>query len=122
MKPRAFLLCLLLLGCEKRVADPEIEAVKEWLASEEGQVRVAEWLADQSETAPRPAITIEMHGGDRTPFSVENTQPFEAGILVNGKNSSGDHMGFFVRPNTDGSVDIEELYNRGRPPPLIPSN
>ncbi|MEM7387920.1 MAG: hypothetical protein AAF514_23540 [Verrucomicrobiota bacterium] len=37
MKPLALLLCLFLLGCEKRAADPELEKVRAALISEEPQ-------------------------------------------------------------------------------------
>lgn len=46
MKNLPLLLCLLFLGgCEKRVADPEFEAVRKWLLSGEGQKQLGDQLA-----------------------------------------------------------------------------
>ncbi|MEM7385026.1 MAG: hypothetical protein AAF514_08790 [Verrucomicrobiota bacterium] len=47
MKLLTLLLCLLLLGCEKRVADPGIREVREWLLSEDGQNVATEWLLEE---------------------------------------------------------------------------
>ncbi|MEM7384437.1 MAG: hypothetical protein AAF514_05775 [Verrucomicrobiota bacterium] len=55
-KTLAILLCLFLLGCEKRAADPELEAVKKWLLSEEGQYQVV----DQGNSVfPVEPVTID---------------------------------------------------------------
>ncbi|MEM7385100.1 MAG: hypothetical protein AAF514_09160 [Verrucomicrobiota bacterium] len=49
MKALALLLCVILHGCEKRSADPELGGMRECLLSEEGQSEIASKLANQQD-------------------------------------------------------------------------
>ncbi|MEM7387027.1 MAG: hypothetical protein AAF514_18985 [Verrucomicrobiota bacterium] len=87
MKPLTLLLCLFLLGCEKRVADPELEQVRAWVVSEVGEKALANKLASDGKVTlnqlePTKHWTIKRISGDLyTPgyeFSCVENEPKES--------------------------------------------
>ncbi|MEM7387706.1 MAG: hypothetical protein AAF514_22455 [Verrucomicrobiota bacterium] len=109
---RILLLMILFLaaGCERRVADPEWEAITEWLCSEEGRKKLANQVVSSGrnleQSIPCETWRIRKAVEDATEVPGQESVPF----LLLGEESSGERCWAFVVFVMNEEVIFDSLF------------